>query len=66
MLADHRKKSPNKIACKVITVSDTRTSETDKSGKKIKELLTHEGHGCEFYEIVPDERLLINNAIQNG
>jgi molybdenum cofactor biosynthesis protein B len=66
MLADHRKKSPNKVACKVITVSDTRTSETDKSGKKIKELLTNEGHGCEFYEIVPDERLLINKAIQNG
>ncbi len=66
MLEDHRKKSPEKVVCKVITVSDTRTDETDKSGKKIKELLTQQGHECEFYEIVPDERLLIKRAVKNG
>jgi hypothetical protein len=28
----HKKEAPKKVNCKVITVSDTRTKKTDKSG----------------------------------
>ncbi len=42
--------------CAIITVSDTRTAETDKSGHIIRQLLEDAGHQISFYRIVPDER----------
>ncbi|MDG5471883.1 MogA/MoaB family molybdenum cofactor biosynthesis protein [Jeotgalibacillus sp. ET6] len=66
MLSDHRKKSAGRVTCKVITVSDTRTVETDKSGKKIIELLKENEHEVKSYEIAADEKLLIQRAVQSG
>lgn len=40
--------------CAVITVSDSRTAETDGSGQRIQALLREHGHRLEHYEIVPD------------
>ena len=40
----------------VITVSDTRTEETDKSGRIIKEQMTAKGHRLERYNIVKDDQ----------
>jgi len=39
----------------IITVSDTRTLETDKSGQLIQKLLTDAGHNIITYGIVKDE-----------
>ena len=39
----------------VITVSDTRTIETDKSGQIIQELLKDAGHNLAEYTIINDE-----------
>lgn len=39
----------------VLTVSDSRTEETDKSGKKVVELLEQAGHKCYEKKIVPDD-----------
>ena len=39
----------------VLTISDSRTEETDKSGKKLKELLELAGHICFEKQIVPDD-----------
>ncbi len=52
---DHREKGADSIACAVLTVSDTRTEETDKSGGLIKEMLTAAGHRIQAYHIVKDE-----------
>ena len=52
---EHRKKGAESIACAVLTVSDTRTEETDKSGRLIKEMLTAAGHRIQAYHIVKDE-----------
>ncbi|MEO0868430.1 MAG: molybdenum cofactor biosynthesis protein B [Cyanobacteria bacterium J06642_11] len=41
--------------CGVITVSDTRTVETDKSGQLIKAKLDAAGHPLATYQIVKDE-----------
>lgn len=41
--------------CAVITVSDTRTPETDKSGSIIQQLLKDAGHQISDYRIVRDE-----------
>ena len=43
------------VRCAVITVSDTRTQETDKSGTLIKSLLAEKGFELVHYQIVPDE-----------
>ncbi|WP_055074233.1 molybdenum cofactor biosynthesis protein B [Pseudanabaena sp. 'Roaring Creek'] len=39
----------------VITVSDTRTPETDKSGNFIKQSMTNAGHILDYYALVKDE-----------
>ena len=43
------------LNCAVITVSDTRTRETDKSGQLIQQLLTDAGYKIVTYAIVKDE-----------
>ena len=47
----------------VITVSDTRTRETDLSGALVRELAEAAGHRVAHYEIVPDEAARIREAI---
>lgn len=49
------------LNCAVITVSDTRTRETDKSGQLIQQLLTDAGHKIVTYAIVKDEPEDIDN-----
>ncbi|KIL51904.1 MogA/MoaB family molybdenum cofactor biosynthesis protein [Jeotgalibacillus soli] len=66
MLEEHRKKSVKKVNCKIITVSDTRTVETDKSGKRMKDMLLEEGHAVLEYDIVTDDRAVIERAILKG
>jgi molybdopterin adenylyltransferase len=53
----HREAASEKgpVACAIVTVSDTRTPETDTSGGAIRELLEAAGHRVVFYEIVKDE-----------
>lgn len=43
------------LGCAVITASDTRTPQTDRSGQLIQELLQAQGHHIEAYQIVKDE-----------
>jgi molybdopterin adenylyltransferase len=51
------------IDCAVITISDTRTSETDQSGQLIQELLTAAGHEVLVYQILPDEPAQIKELL---
>jgi molybdenum cofactor biosynthesis protein B len=51
----HRCESPKSVRCSVITVSDTRTLETDKGGQLIVEMLTAAGHEVVSRDIVRDE-----------
>ncbi|KAM3091063.1 molybdenum cofactor biosynthesis protein B [Phormidesmis sp. 146-35] len=43
------------VGCAVITVSDTRTPETDRSGQLIQQLLLKAGHRIGHYTLVKDE-----------
>ena len=52
---EHRAQGPASIACFVLTVSDTRTAETDTSGRAIRELLEASGHRVSGHAIVRDE-----------
>jgi molybdopterin adenylyltransferase len=51
----HPDRQPIEIDCAVITVSDTRTPETDSSGELIQQLLLAAGHRIGRYQIIPDE-----------
>jgi molybdenum cofactor biosynthesis protein B len=53
---EHRKQAAGRIArCAVLTISDTRTAETDTGGKLIREALTEAGHQVVDCVIVKDE-----------
>lgn len=41
--------------CAVITLSDTRTEQTDKSGRRIRDLLEAAGHSVSRYRLIPDD-----------
>lgn len=43
----------------MLTVSDTRTPESDRSGRRIRELLEGEGHRVVDYAVLPDEPTLV-------
>jgi molybdopterin adenylyltransferase len=63
---EHRKEAPSSVRCMVITVSDTRTPETDKSGSLMKELLEEAGHQIVDYRIVKDEYSLIQQLVKDA
>src|SRR5438105_14741692 len=50
-----RQSEPIVARCAVVTLSDTRTPDTDKSGRRLRELLEAEGHGVPFYRLIRDE-----------
>jgi molybdenum cofactor biosynthesis protein B len=52
---EHKATAPTSVACYVLTVSDTKTPETDTSGTVIRELLTAAGHRVAGSSIVRDE-----------
>ena len=53
--AEHRAKAPQAVRCAVITVSDTRTLETDSGGQSLIDMLTAAGHTVVVREIIADE-----------
>jgi molybdenum cofactor biosynthesis protein B len=59
----HREAAPEVIRCAVLTVSDTRSEETDASGALIRQLLTGAGHEIADYWIVKDEPFEIRGRL---
>jgi molybdenum cofactor biosynthesis protein B len=53
--AEHKAAAPPSVGCFVLTVSDTKTPETDTSGALIRERLTAAGHTVVGSAIVRDE-----------
>ncbi|HSF04372.1 MAG TPA: molybdenum cofactor biosynthesis protein B [Methylomirabilota bacterium] len=51
----HKAYAPSSVGCFVLTISDTKTAETDTSGKLIRELLEAAGHRVAGTSIVRDE-----------
>lgn len=55
MPTPHPDRAPRTIHCALLTISDTRTPETDRSGQYLQTTLTAAGHAIATYEILPDE-----------
>jgi molybdenum cofactor biosynthesis protein B len=51
----HRARGARSVACAILTVSDTRTPETDTSGAMARDLLVQAGHRVVAQAILPDE-----------
>ncbi len=58
----HRKKAPASVGVGILTVSTTRTIETDESGLWIADRAKREGHQALFHEVVTDEIGAIRNS----
>lgn len=59
----HRRDAPDHVPTAVITVSDTRTLETDTGGALVVQHLGQAGHPVASREIVADESELISAAL---
>jgi molybdopterin adenylyltransferase len=57
--------SQKSVAIAIVTVSDTRTEETDKSGQAIRQLAEAAGHRIVNYRIVQDEPDQVEKALHN-
>jgi molybdopterin adenylyltransferase len=51
----HKEVSPKSVTCAVITISDSRTEETDESGKAIRTSLTSAGNQVLFYALLKND-----------
>lgn len=63
---EHRREAPDTVRCMVVTVSDTRTAETDRSGQLMKRLLEENGYIVADYRIVKDEYASIRELIREA
>ena len=61
--AEHRQKSPESVGCAVVTVSDTRSLDSDTSGQEIVDLLESAGHTVVERVLIPDEPSEINTLV---
>lgn len=65
MSVDAQKNQGNRsVQCAVLTVSDTRSEETDKSGQYLKTALEKEGHRIEAYQIITDDKTVIQTTVE--
>jgi molybdopterin adenylyltransferase len=53
--SEHRRDAPASVAVHIVTVSDTRTLETDSSGRLISALLEERGHRVSGRTLLKDE-----------
>src|SRR5215831_17971229 len=61
---DHHARARHAVGCAIVTVSDTRTPETDASGTCIRALLEEAGHRVVAYSIRPDEPATIRAHLE--
>lgn len=60
---EHKEKAKRVVSCALITVSDSRTEETDLGGKILKEELSSAGHKIIYYQVIKDEPAQIRELI---
>ena len=63
---DHRKTAPASVRCVVITISDTRTPDTDSSGAAIAEALSGAGHTVVSRHLVRDDPAQVRDLVRSA
>src|SRR4030066_57139 len=62
---DHKEKAEKSVKCFIITVSDSRTPDTDESGKVISDVLKNNGHYITGYVILKDEPKVVCEYVRD-
>jgi len=63
-VGEHRKQGARTVACAILTVSDTRTPDTDTSGALASDLLVQGGHRVVARTILPDEPARVRAQVE--
>jgi molybdenum cofactor biosynthesis protein B len=63
---EHKAHAPASVGCFVLTISDSKTPETDTSGALIRELLGTAGHHVTGHAIVKDDPEQVAAVIRSG
>jgi molybdenum cofactor biosynthesis protein B len=63
---EHKATAPTSLGCWVLTISDTKTPETDTSGALIRERLTAAGHRVAGSSIVRDEPAEVQRIVRQA
>jgi molybdenum cofactor biosynthesis protein B len=61
---EHKKEAPQSVACAVLIISDSRTEQTDESGKFLKQALSQNGHRVVAYAILKNDAEAIERKIR--
>jgi molybdenum cofactor biosynthesis protein B len=61
---EHKAHGPSSVGCYVLTVSDSRTPDTDTGGLAIRELLEAAGHTVTGHSIVRDEPAQVAEVVR--
>lgn len=59
----HQSQAPRTVRAAVLTISDTRTPDTDRSGAYLTGRLREAGHDLTGYRVVPDDAERIHEAL---
>ncbi|HYB98275.1 MAG TPA: molybdenum cofactor biosynthesis protein B [Candidatus Limnocylindrales bacterium] len=62
-MGEHHQGDRRVVRCAIVTVSDTRTVETDTSGAEVRRRLEDAGHAVVDYRIVPDEPAVVRDVV---
>jgi molybdenum cofactor biosynthesis protein B len=62
---EHAEKVPE-VRCAILTVTDSKTKETDTSGQKAFEILQKYGHTVVVHKIIPNDRRKITAAVRRA
>ena len=61
---EHKQQAPRTVRCFVLTVSDTRTEDTDTGGRAVADLLVSAGHIVISRSIVKDDATRVRRAVE--
>lgn len=61
---EHKAAAPRTVGCFVVTISDTRTEDTDTSGRAIVQLLESAGHAIIGRTIVKDDAEVVRGLVE--
>jgi molybdenum cofactor biosynthesis protein B len=60
---DHKADAPKSVNCGILTVSDSRTEDTDESGRYLTACLKENGHSVSHYRLVKNDATAIENSV---
>ena len=63
-MSHHRQETPRRLSLALLTISDTRTLDDDRSGSTARRLIEAAGHEILDYRILPDEPEAVRGLVE--